>query len=126
MRRRRGLSQGIKINLKHMISRKMAIGLGKMMDTQRRKGLIKRLIKKEATGTKMNMMIPKILASLTSKSSTSLRSKLKSSRTFQFSTSSLARQTVTTVLALTPNWTKLPELKRISTFKTSPLNTHSP
>jgi hypothetical protein len=78
MRRRRGLSQGIKINLKHMISRKMAIGLGKMMDTQRRKGLIKRLIKKEATGTKMNMMIPKILASLTSKSSTSLRSKLKS------------------------------------------------
>jgi hypothetical protein len=52
----------------------MAIGLAKMTVTQR-KSPIKRPIKKEATGTKMSMMIPRILASLTSKSSTSLRSK---------------------------------------------------
>jgi hypothetical protein len=74
--------------------RRMAIALGRMTATLRRRKMrdkSSRKIAGLATGIETTIQIPKILESHTSKSSTSLRSRSRSSKISLSSTSSSAR-----------------------------------
>ena len=57
-----------------MISKKMDTGMERMTDSQR-KNHNRTVLKREDTGTRMSMMILRTHVSLTSRSSTSLKSK---------------------------------------------------
>ena len=60
-----------------MISKRMDTGMERMTDSQR-KNHNRTVLKREDTGTRMSMMILRTHVSLTSRSSTSLKSKSRS------------------------------------------------